>query len=104
MGSGIGTIIKAISARYTESTKDRKLFKSRQDSLFNEGLLQFKLREQLQEVIDQISEDPRIKCIRVEVSPEVIPFMGVILQSLNCTYETCPEPGEILITRQVTYL
>lgn len=104
MANSLGMVIDAIKARYTESTRDRKLFKSRQDSLFNEGIIQFKLREQLQSAINQLSDDPNIKSIRVQVVPEAIPFVGFVLQSLNCEYEMCPEPDQIILTRQVVYL
>lgn len=104
MSNGIFRIFDAIKARYDEKHRDRKEFKVRQSAMFNEGLIQFKLREQLQKEVDKMNNDPGIISIKVQISPEAIPFLETVTQSLNCKTQQCPMPDQIILIRQVDYL
>ncbi len=104
---GDGSVIKvvdAIQARYADAYKERKQFRTRQDSIYNEGQLQFKLREQLQMTLDKLEANPSIKSIRIQVMPDCIPFLPTVLPALNCIYVMCPEPGEVILSRRVQYI
>lgn len=104
MGNGINKILIAIKSRWDEKTRDRREFKARQTAIFNEGLIQFKLREQLQAEVTKMDNDPTITGIKVMISPDAIPFLDTILFSLNCKTQTSPIPGEVILIKQEDYL
>lgn len=104
MSTGVGRVIEAIRSRIDEKTRDRREFKTRQSALFNEGLIQFKLREQLQQQVKIMDSDPHITSIKVQVAPEAIPFLETIACTLNCKTQACPVPGEMILIKQEDYL
>lgn len=102
--SGVGKVFEAIRSRIDEKTRDRREFKTRQAALFNEGLIQFKLREQLQQQVNLMDKDPHITSIKVQVAPEAVPFLETIACTLNCKTQACPVPDEIILIKQEDYL
>ncbi len=97
-------IVEAAKSRLDENSRDRREFKTRQSALFNEGLIQFKLHEQLQQEVAKMNMDPSISSIKVQISQDAIPFIDSIMHSLNCKVQKCPEPDEIILIRQEDYL
>lgn len=104
MSSGVMRVVEAIKSRYVEKTRDTREFKTRQAAIYNEGLIQFKLREQLQQVVRYMDSDRGITSIKVQIAPEAIPFIETIACSLNCKTQVCASPGEIILIKQVDYL
>ncbi len=97
-------IVDAAKSRMDEKNRDRREFKTRQSALFNEGLIQFKLREQLQQEVSKMNSDPSITSIKVKISQDAIPFIDSIMHTLNCKVQKCPEPDEIILIHQEDYL
>lgn len=104
MAQGVGKIYDALRARINEKTRDRREFKNRQKAIYNEGLIQFKLKEQLTNEVRKMDEDPSITSIRVRILPNAMPFLSSVVDMLDCKVQECSTPGELLLIKVEEYL
>lgn len=82
----IQNIFLAIKKCRIEKTAQTKAFKARQDNIYNEGLIVFKLKEQFAE-IEHNFDDPDVNTVLLEVDERAYPFAKDVFNSsaTRCT-------------------
>lgn len=104
MLSGIIRIFKAIKCHLAEKNRQQKQYKQKQNEIYQEGLAEVSLRNQIKAVLDIMDQDPHIQALTIEIAQEGLPFASEILETLHCEVIPCTNPGQYILMRTESYV
>lgn len=104
MISGIVRIFKALKCYFEEKNRQQRQYKQKQNEIYQEGLAEVSLRNQIKAVLDIMDQDSDIQALTIEIAQEGLPFASDILESLHCEVIPCTEPGRFILMRTESYV
>lgn len=104
MFKGLIEIFKAIRCALNEKTRQSKQFKQKQNEIYQEGLTEVKLSEQLFQILDEMYADDSIASVKIQVADTALPFLSDLLPKLHCEVISCAEATQFILLKNETYL
>ncbi len=104
MFKGMIRIFKAIKCSLEEKNRQKKQYKQKQYEIYQEGLAEVSLRNQIKAVLDIMDQDPSIQALTIEIAQEGLPFASDILESLHCEVIPCTQTGQYMLMRTESYV
>ena len=104
MFKGIIEIFKAIKCAMAEKTRQSKQFKQKQNEIFQEGLTEVKLYEQLSQILEEMYADNSITSVTIKVADAALPFLSGLLPNLHCEVIPCAEATQFILLKDDTYI
>lgn len=92
-------IFQAIKCAAAERTRQSRQFKQKQHEIYNESLVEVKLNEQLQFVLDEMIRDHDINYVKIRIAPTAMPFITEAISHLPVEVIECAEKNEFLLVR-----
>lgn len=104
MFKGIIEIFKAIKCALNEKSRQAKQFKQKQNEIYQEGLTEVKLSEQLSQILDEMYADASITSVTIQVADAALPFLSDLLPKLHCEVIPCAEATKFILLKDETYI
>lgn len=104
MISGFVRIFKALKCHFEEKNRQQKQYRQKQHEIYQEGLVEVSLRNQIKAVLDIMDQDPDIQALTIEIAQEGLPFVSDILETLHCEVIPCTEPGRYIFMHTESYI
>ena len=98
------SIVQALKCAANEKNRQARQFKQKQNEIYNEGITEVKLQEQLMQILDEMYQDPSVSTVTIEVAKSGLPYLSDILPRLHCVVIPCAEPTKFILLKDETYI
>ena len=91
-------IFAAIKCSLQEKNRQSRQFQQKLREVYNESLIEVKLMQQLQYIVDEMINDPTIETIRIRFAQSALPFVEDAFAHTPLRVTECAEETEFIIS------